>query len=167
MTATASHPLHVLVVMGEGGHTKQCLRLVDLMSTTDYRYSYVLVAEDSVSESKIRVPGPVYRVVRPGCVKSSRLSRLVTIPWSILQATVLLRRARPDVVVSAGPGVALSVCLAAKLMGATIIFVESCSRVRRLSVTGRLMRPLADLFFVQWEELLAAAPGAVFAGRLY
>jgi beta-1,4-N-acetylglucosaminyltransferase len=167
MSATADHQLHVLVVMGEGGHTKQCLRLVDLMGTADYRYSYVLVAEDCVSESKIAVRGPVYRVVRPGCVKSGGLSRLATVPWSALQAALLLRRARPDVVVSAGPGVALPVCLAAKLLGARVIFVESCSRVHHLSLTGRLMRPLADLFFVQWEELQASAPGAVFAGRLY
>jgi len=167
MSPTASDPLHVLVVMGEGGHTKQCLRLVELMGTAGYRYSYVLVAEDTVSESKIRVAAPVYRVVRPGCVKSGGLSRLVTVPWSTLQAALLLLRVRPDAVVTAGPGVALPVCLTAKLMGATIIFVESCSRVRRLSLTGRLMRPLADLFFVQWEELLPAAPGALFAGRLY
>src|SRR2546428_3992248 len=156
MSTTADYPLHVLVVMGEGGHTKQCLRLVDLMGTADYRYSYVLVAEDSVSESKIHVPGPVYRIVRPGCVKSGGLSRLATVPWSMLQAGLLLRRVRPDAVVSAGPGVALPVCLAAKLVGARVIFVESCSRVRRLSLTGRLMRPLADLFFVQWEELQAS-----------
>ncbi|HET6319779.1 MAG TPA: PssD/Cps14F family polysaccharide biosynthesis glycosyltransferase [Chloroflexota bacterium] len=162
-----SAPLHVLVVMGEGGHTKQCMRLVELMGTVQYRYSYVLVVEDTVSESKIRVPGPVYRVVRPGCLKSGGLSRLVTVPWSTLQAVRLLRRVKPDAVVSAGPGVALTVCFAAKLIGAKVIFIESCSRVRRLSLTGQLMRPLADLFFVQWEDLLPAAPGAVFAGRLY
>jgi beta-1,4-N-acetylglucosaminyltransferase len=167
MNASADHRLHVLMVMGEGGHTKQCLRLVDLMGTADYRYSYVLVAEDTVSESKIQVPGPVYRVVRPGCVKSGGLSRLASVPWSTLQAIVLLRRVRPDAVVTAGPGVALPVCLAARLVGARVIFVESCSRVRRLSLTGWLMRPLADLFFVQWEELQASVHGAVFAGRLY
>jgi beta-1,4-N-acetylglucosaminyltransferase len=57
--------------------------------------------------------------------------------------------------------------LVAKLVGASVIYVESLSRVRRLSLTGRLMRPLADLYFVQWEELRPAAPRAVFAGRLY
>jgi len=28
------------------------------------------------------------------------------------------------------------------------------------------MRYLADLYFVQWEPLLDAVPGAIFAGRL-
>src|SRR4029453_5273262 len=97
---------HVLVVMGEGGHTKQCMRLVELMGTVQYRYSYVLVVEDTVSEAKCRVPGPVYRVVRPGCLKSGGLSRLLTVPWSTLQAVRLLRRVQPDAVVSAGPGAA-------------------------------------------------------------
>ena len=163
----ANTPLHVLAVLGEGGHTKQCLRLIDLLGTTDYRYSYVLVVEDKLSEAQIRVPGPVYRVVRPGCVMSARWQRVLTVPLSIFQAAAVLRRARPDAVITAGPGVALPVCLMAKLMGTKVIFVESCSRVRELSLTGKLMRYLADLFFVQWEELLPAVPGAVFAGRLY
>jgi hypothetical protein len=63
--------------------------------------------------------------------------------------------------------VAVPVSVFAKLLGARIIYVESFSRVRRLSITGRLLRPLADLFFIQWEELRPAAPRAVYAGRLY
>jgi beta-1,4-N-acetylglucosaminyltransferase len=55
----------------------------------------------------------------------------------------------------------------AKLLRAQVIFVESFSRVRRLSMTGRLMRGIADLYFIQWEELRQAASGAIYAGRLY
>ena len=160
-------PIHVLVVMGEGGHTKQCLRLIDLLGTSDYRYSYVVVAEDQVTQAKIRTPGAVYRVARPGSTKSHLLVRLAKLPLCSLQSCAAVLSTRPDAVLSAGPGVAVPASVFAKLLGARIIYIESFSRVRRLSLTGRLLRPLADLFFIQWEELRPAAPRAVYAGRLY
>ena len=159
--------LHLLVVMGEGGHTKQCLRLVDLLGTSSYRYSYILVAEDEVTQRQLRVPGAVYRVARPGSTKSGWLTRLARLPVCCAQATIAILRTRPDAVISTGPGVAVPVCIVAKLLGAQVIFLESFSRVRKLSLTGRLMRPLADLYLVQWQELLSAVPRAVYAGRLY
>jgi beta-1,4-N-acetylglucosaminyltransferase len=159
--------VHVLVVMGEGGHSKQCLRLVDLMGTTRYRYSYILVAEDAVTLSKLRVPGPVYRVRRPGSVKSSVLEQVARLPLCTLQAAFALARLHPDVVLTTGPAVAVPVSLIAKLVRARIIYIESCSRIQHLSTTGKIMRYLADLYFVQWEELLPAVPKAVFAGRLF
>jgi len=160
-------PIHVLVVLGEGGHTKQCLRLIDLLGTTNYRYSYIVVAEDPVTEAKIRVPGAVHRVARPGSTKSHLLVRLARLPRCTLHSGIAVLRTRPDAVVSTGPGVAVPVCAVAKLLGARIIYVESFSRVRRLSLTGRLLRQLADLFFIQWEELQPLIPRAVYAGRLY
>jgi beta-1,4-N-acetylglucosaminyltransferase len=167
MSLNPNVPVHVLVVFGEGGHSKQCLRLTDLMGTTMYRYSYILVTEDTVTQHKIRTPGPVYRVRRPGSAKSSLLEQLLRLPLCVLDAIVAVVRIRPDAVLSTGPGVAVPVSLIAKLMRARIIFVESCSRIHRLSTTGRIMRHVADLYFVQWEELRAAAPQAVFAGRLF
>jgi beta-1,4-N-acetylglucosaminyltransferase len=153
--------------MGEGGHTKQCLRLVELMGTAEYRYSYVLVSGDQVTQAKLSASGPVYRVLRPGTIKSNRLVRLLLLPISAIQSAVAVARVRPDAVLSTGPGVAVPVCAAAKLVGARIIFVEDFCRVRRLSLTGRLMRWLADLYFVQWEDLRPAVPQAVYAGRVY
>jgi UDP-N-acetylglucosamine:LPS N-acetylglucosamine transferase len=153
--------------MGEGGHTKQCLRLVELMGTAAYRYSYVLVAGDQVTQAKLSTSGAVYRVWRPGTTKSNRLLRLLLVPISAIQSAIAVAQVRPDAVLSTGPGVAVPVCAAAKLVGACVIFVEDFCRVRRLSLTGRLMRSLADLYFVQWEDLQPQVPGAVYAGRVY
>jgi UDP-N-acetylglucosamine:LPS N-acetylglucosamine transferase len=155
------------MVMGEGGHTKQCLRLLELMGTADYRYSYVLVAGDEVTQAKLSASGAVYRVWRPGTIKSNPFLRLLLLPISAIQSAVVVARLRPDAVLSTGPGVAVPVCAAGKVFGARIIFVEDFCRVRGLSLTGRLMRSLADLYFVQWEDLRPAVPRAVYAGRVY
>ncbi len=159
--------MHILAVMGEGGHSKECLRLIDLMGTDKYYYSYIIVNEDEVTESKIRVPGRVYHIARPSCIKSNKIKDLMRLPLCTVQTTIALTRIRPDAVITTGPSVAMLVSFVAKLMGARIVFVETGSRIHKLSTTGKLMRRVADLYFVQWEELLTSAPGATFAGRLF
>lgn len=163
----ASRLLHILVVMGEGGHSKECLRLIELLGATHYRYSYVLVAEDNVTESKLAVPGRVYRVRRPTGKDSHLWTDLLKAPLVVLQSAWALLRSRPDAVVTTGPAVAVPICVVARLAGIRVIFVETGSRIHHLSATGRLMRRVAHLYFVQWEELLPAAPSAIFAGRLF
>jgi len=159
--------LHILVVMGEGGHSTECLRLIDLLGTSKYRYSYVLVKEDNVTEDKIRVPGRVYRVIRPRSKGENFIVSVLKYALCQLQAAVGVLHIRPDAVLTTGPGVALPVCLAAKVIRAQILFVETGSRIHELSPTGTVMHHIADLYFVQWQELLSVAPRAIFAGRLF
>ena len=159
-------PVHVLAVLGEGGHSKECLRLIELMGTDNYRYSYVLVNEDNVTESKLRSPGPVYRVPRPRWKTHPFVVDAPRYLLCALQSAIALLRARPEVIITTGPSVALVVCALAKVARARVVFVETGSRIHNLSPPGRIMRHLADLYFVQWEELLPVAPGALYAGRL-
>lgn len=60
---------------------------------------------------------------------------------------------RPDVVVSTGSEIAIPAFVWAKLVGAETIYIESWCRVRALSLTGKIVYPLSDLFLVQWPEL--------------
>lgn len=98
--------------------------------------------------------------------------------WSTLRSTWHAAAAvlsfRPDLLLTNGPGTALPLCAAAAVARAAglsrcrVVYVESVARVRRLSLTGRLLYTLrlTDEFLVQWEELAEAHPRASFAGRL-
>ncbi len=156
----------LLLVLGEGGHTKEMLRLADLLGPA-YRYSYILVRDDEVSASKITQPGPVSRVIRPRDKTHRAVVDLLKTAACAVQALVILLRTRPDAVISTGPSVAVPVCAVAKLLRVKVIFIETGSRIHALSTTGRMLYRFADLFFVQWEELLAACPRAIYAGRLW
>ncbi|KAG2422017.1 hypothetical protein HYH02_015543, partial [Chlamydomonas schloesseri] len=50
-----------------------------------------------------------------------------------------------------------------------VVYVESIARTRRFSLSAKLLYHLrmADLLFVQWEQLAKTYPRAVYAGRLY
>ena len=157
---------HILLLLGEGGHSKEMLRLADLLGG-DFRYSYVLVRDDEVSAGKITLPGPIYRVIRPRDKAHNAVLDAAKTALCALQAVLILLRAQPDAIITTGPGVAVPVCLAARLLRCRIIFIETGSRVHALSTTGRVVYRFASLFFVQWEELLAAYPRAIYAGRLW
>lgn len=68
---------------------------------------------------------------------------------------------RPDVVVSTGAGVAFPFFVLARLLGIPTVYIEAYDRVGSARLTGRLCRPVTDLFCVQWPEEQRLYPGAV------
>jgi len=86
--------------------------------------------------------------------------------YGFCRAAWLLYQIRPAVILGSGPAVMVPIALLGKLAGVRIIFVETGSRVTALSLTGKIMLRIADLFFVQWEQLQERYPQTIFAGRL-
>lgn len=66
---------------------------------------------------------------------------------------VLIRRERPDLIVTTGaaPGF-IALCLG-KMFGARTIWIDSIANSEKLSMSGRLAHLLADLHLTQWEHL--------------
>ena len=67
---------------------------------------------------------------------------------------------RPDLVVSTGAGVALPFFIAAWLNRVPRAYVEVYDRLDSRTLTGRLCRPITNVFMVQWPEQ-AALPGRI------
>jgi UDP-N-acetylglucosamine:LPS N-acetylglucosamine transferase len=82
-------------------------------------------------------------------------------------AVKVLRRERPDVIVSTGAAVAVPFFLVGKLLfRCHTVYVEVVDRVDHPTLTGRLVRPLTDRFLVQWPEQTRLYRGAIEIGRL-
>ena len=73
-------------------------------------------------------------------------------------AARLVHERRPRLVVTTGAGAAVPFCLAARLAGARLFFVESGTRMRGPSLTGRALGPVATATLVQWPELATVFP---------
>jgi beta-1,4-N-acetylglucosaminyltransferase len=78
----------------------------------------------------------------------------------------LLRRERPDVIVSDGAGVAFPFFMVARVLGIPTVYLEVYDRISRSTMTGRLCYPIADLFLLQWPEQAAAYPHGEVIGCL-
>ncbi|XP_045442775.1 UDP-N-acetylglucosamine transferase subunit ALG14 homolog isoform X2 [Pipistrellus kuhlii] len=123
-------------------------------------------------------PGPqapryfLHRIPRSREVRQPWLTTVLTTLHAACLSLPLTLRVRPDLVLCNGPGTCVPVCAAAVLLGVlgvkrvTLVYVESLCRVEHLSLTGRLLRPFADYFLVQWPALKAKYPSSVYLGRI-
>lgn len=84
-----------------------------------------------------------------------------------LLAIRVLRRERPDLILSSGAAVAVPFFLVGKLLGAKTVYVEVFDRVDAPTLTGRLVRRVTDLFVVQWPEMESVYPGSVNLGSIF
>jgi UDP-N-acetylglucosamine:LPS N-acetylglucosamine transferase len=102
--------------------------------------------------------------IRTYAVNECNRQQPVRVLLLILQCIRILRRERPDVIVSTGAAVGCVMCLLAKALGAKVVWLDSITNVDRPSLSGRLVRPFADLFLVQWPQLAEGRRGVEYAG---
>lgn len=145
-----------LLVASSGGHLAQLLALSPWWGERD-RAWVTFGTEDARSQ----LAGE--RAVWAHHPTTRNLPNLVR---NFVLAVRVMRRERPDVVVSTGAAVAFPFFLIAKAMRVPTVYIEVYDRLDSPTLTGRLCRPITDLFCVQWEEQTRFYPHAQVIGRL-
>jgi len=78
--------------------------------------------------------------------------------WKMIPAffTILkiLKKEKPDIVISTGSEIAIPTFILAKFLGIHTIYIESWCRVKTKSNTGKILYYFSNLFLVQWPYLL-------------
>ncbi|ORY53389.1 oligosaccharide biosynthesis protein Alg14 like-domain-containing protein [Leucosporidium creatinivorum] len=174
-------PASLAVFLGSGGHTAEMMRLVSGLDWQRYSTRvWIISSGDLLSESKalalekqigtgsftlLRIPRA--RRVHQSYLTSpfTTLYSLAYCLWHISLAPLLAsvgpsgRRVFADLILLNGPGSCVPIAVSAflprllDLPSPSLIYIESLARTRRLSVSAKLVRPLVDRFFVQWETL--------------
>src|SRR5439155_21058719 len=85
---------------------------------------------------------------------------------NLWEAWRILRRERPSLILSNGPGPLVPFALVGKILKIPTLFVEEMNRVTKPTLTGRIMYYLAERFFYQWRELEHYFPNATYGGPL-
>jgi len=85
---------------------------------------------------------------------------------NLWEAWRILCRERPKLILSTGAGPVVPFAIVAKLFRIPTLFVETFTRVKKPSLTGRVMYWLADCFFYQWDELKKYFPKGKYGGSL-
>lgn len=106
------------------------------------------VTTTEVVRDKLRRFGEVYVVGE--CNREYPL-RFLKVLMRCIKVTLVQR---PDVVISTGAAAGCIMCFLGKLRGAKIIWLDSITNVERMSLSGRMVRYVADLCLVQWPELV-------------
>ena len=121
----------------------QLLKLKD--SWTRYNVFYITTRE--AVRKKLRQNGKVYVV---GECNRRHPIRVVKV---FSRCFKVVFQERPDVVISSGAAVGCITCFLGKLAGARVVWIDSITNVERISLSGRIVRYISDLFLVQWPEL--------------
>ncbi|NLM66899.1 MAG: UDP-N-acetylglucosamine--LPS N-acetylglucosamine transferase [Enterococcus sp.] len=79
----------------------------------------------------------------------------------------VLKKERPDLIISTGAAVAVPYFYLGKLFKAKTVYVEIFDRIDSPTMTGKLIYPVADKFIVQWEELKKVYPKAINLGGIF
>jgi beta-1,4-N-acetylglucosaminyltransferase len=144
----------ICIVTSIGGHLDEVMRLLPVIK--EHEYFFVVNAEGSlpkeIEEKTIRI------------VHSERDWRLIINFWEA--AWILLER-RPDVIISCGAGPAVPFAIVGKTMRMKVVFIETFAAVERPTLTGRFLRPMADLFIYQWKTLAHAYPKGEYGGPIF
>lgn len=82
-------------------------------------------------------------------------------------ALEILRKEKPDVIISSGAAVAVPFFYLGKLFGAKTVYIEVFDRIDKPTVTGKLVYPVTDKFIVQWEEMKKVYPKAINLGSIF
>jgi len=84
----------------------------------------------------------------------------------LMRSIKIMMRERPDVLITTGSLPLAIACLAAKLFGAKIVWIDSIANIERFSLSGRMVIHFADLFLTQWPELAQGRRNVECAGAI-
>ena len=135
-------PSKLLLVSSSGGHLKHLTATFDAWQN----YERVWVSFKQPDVESALAEEKVYWAYYPTTRNVKNAIRNLFLAFKIFP------RERPDVVVSAGAGVAVPFFVAAKLFRAKTLYIECYDRPTLPTMTGKMLYVLADDFNVQSDE---------------
>ena len=148
--------LKICLAASGGGHLTELLELSDSWKGHDTFF----VTTVPVVRDDLQTTGNIYVV---GECNRQYPIRLLKVFLKCIRITL---RERPNVVISTGAAAGCMICFLAKFLGAKIIWIDSITNVERISLSGRMVRFIADLFLVQWSELTSKYKNVEYTGTL-
>lgn len=146
----------VALVCSSGGHLTQLLILRDFWADKA-RFWVTFDKIDAVSQLQGEVFYPCFHPTNRNIKNLLRNCGL---------ALKLLWKERPSMIVSSGAAIAVPFFYFGKLFGARTVYIEVYDRIDGPTLTGKLIYPVTDDFYVQWEEQRQYYPKAILVGEL-
>lgn len=137
----------VMAVASGGGHWVELRRIMPAFAGSEVVY----VSTEAAADADL-APARYHAV--QNVTRKNRLAFLTI----IRQVVAIVRRERPEVVVTTGaaPGLVALVC-AKLLCRSRTVWIDTVANSEHMTLSGRLARPFADAWLVQWPHL--AKPG--------
>lgn len=149
--------MKICLVGSSGGHLTHLYMLKPFWKNHD-RFWITFDKEDARSVLKDERMIPCYY---PTNRSIKALIKNLFLAWGIL------RRERPDLIISSGAAVAVPFFYLGKMFRIKTIYIEVFDRIDKPTLTGRLVYPVSDRFIVQWKEMNKVYPKAINLGSIF
>ncbi len=146
----------VCLAVSAGGHASQLMRLEQCWKDLPC----FSITTSRAMEKPLARYGPVY------IVDESNRERPLKVLSALARCVQIVLKEKPALVISTGAAVGCLAAFVAKLTGARVIWVDSIANVERLSLSGRMIRPFADLVLTQWPEVAQKYKSVEYVGYI-
>ncbi|MBI1694381.1 polysaccharide biosynthesis protein [Lactobacillus crispatus] len=150
--------MRILFTCSSGGHLEELLQLKKIIKENE---SYLLTEANQLKKETFNRIFTVKQINRKE--KFFFLHFIELIFYSFF----VYKKIKPDVIISTGALVTVPISIIAKLFHKKVIYIESFARIYKPSLTGKIMYKFADVFIVQWKELLKYFPRAKYFGGIF
>lgn len=148
--------LKLCLAASAGGHLSQLLSLESVWKG----HQVVCVSTGLMVQEKLQAIGKTYIVGE--CNREHPIKTFGV----MLKCLKIVWKERPSVILSTGAAAGFLMCFWGKLFGAKVIWVDSIANAEKLSMSGRMIRPFADLILSQWPDVAAKYPKVEYAGEV-
>lgn len=153
----------VLFIASTGGHLNELMQLEPMFKK--YNYSLITEKDKSTIGLKKQYGKKIHYLIYG--TKDHKLSYPFKLIGNCFKSLFLYIKIRPKVIITTGTHTAVPICYIGKLFRTKIIFIETFANRTTKTLSGKLVYPIADLFIVQWEEMLKLYPKAKLGGWIY
>ena len=152
------YKMKVCLVGSSGGHLTHLYMLKSFWENHE-RFWVTFDKEDARSLLERERMIPCYF---PTNRNLKNLIRNTFLAWKVL------RKERPDLIISSGAAVSVPFFYLGKFFfRAKTIYIEVFDRIDASTMSGKMVYPITDKFIVQWEEMKKVYPKAINLGSIF
>jgi len=145
----------VMAIASRGGHWIQLNRLSAVWEEQDV----IFITNDPSLESHVGN-------AKFETVIDANMDQKLKLIFLAAQTFFKVLKHRPDVIISTGAAPGFFALIWGKLIGAKTVWVDSVANADELSLAGKKVSKVADVWLTQWPEV-AKEDGPLYKGRVF
>lgn len=156
----------VLIVIAGGGFEYESIMLIKNLESA-FDFAFLTSGCSDNLKTKIGKKGKIFCIDTMFNMKVDTLSlKLFRLARAMIQTHTVMRKVKPHAVIWIGDALGVPSAICAKLYGKRVVFIESVTRAKKPSLTGKLVElfHLSDRLYVQWPELVPFYKRPIYKG---
>lgn len=152
----------ILAIASQGGHIFELLQISEVFEASNF----LVITEKAETTLGLRMKYGKNIKFLVYETRKNLFRYAIVFSWNIVRSLFIYLTFMPQYIVTTGTHTAVPMCFIGKLFGSRIIYIETMANINSKSLSGTLVYPIADLFIVQWKEMLHLYKKAVWGGLI-